>query len=160
MEDGKMCKEKIAIKGMLDYAATATLLDELAKSYKEKTVCIEMGEDVICLKPGDYIDVKVEASVKKGKQKLSISLSWKEELLSEEALLTISSKVPEAKLIKPEEAGAAKVCGKKDENPADKKCDSKDKKQEVKGAQVKEEKSPAQEGAAKGKEKVAPVEKK
>ncbi|MCB2183017.1 MAG: amphi-Trp domain-containing protein [Desulfobulbaceae bacterium] len=132
-----MCKEKIAIKGMLDYSATATLLDELATSYRDKTVCIERGEEVICLKPGDYIDVKVEASMKKGKQKLNIALSWKDDLLSEEAKLKISSKIPDAKLVKPDEVGASKEPEKKDVTSAKEKCDTPHKKDDSESGQAK-----------------------
>ena len=114
-----MCKEKVAIKGMLDFDSTAALLEELAKSYRNKTVCIEMGKDVICLNPGEYIDVEVEASVKKGKQKMTIELAWKEELLSEETKLKISSKMPEAKLVKPNDVAAVKANATKDAAFAD-----------------------------------------
>ncbi|MFZ5760527.1 MAG: amphi-Trp domain-containing protein [Thermodesulfobacteriota bacterium] len=150
-----MTKEKMAIEGTLDFAAAATLLDELAKSYREKTICIEKGEECICLTPGEYVEVEVEAAIKKGKQKVSIELSWKEELLSEEAKLKISSRVPEARLVPPGQPCGTSEGGeeKQEAAPAAKKCDVPEKTPEVKEAAKGDDKGAARDDVkAKGKD--------
>lgn len=154
-----MSKEKIAITGTLDFAATAVLLEELAKSYREKTICIELGAEYICLQPGEYVDVEVEAAVKKGKQKLCIELSWKEELLSDEVKLKISSKAPDAKLVKPEDVCKKEEEEKRKEVPSCKAGEKKPEETEIVPAEAAEDKKVAKE-EAKVKDKTAASAKK
>lgn len=63
-----MSKQGMVVKGMMDYESVVNFLEDFLKSFKEKTVCVQRGDDFVTLKPADNMDVEIEASVKKGKQ--------------------------------------------------------------------------------------------
>lgn len=91
-----MTKTALSIKGAMDFDSVATFLADLVKSFKERTVCIQRGDEFVTLKPGDVMELELEAVVKKGKQKLSLEIAWKEEVHAEvEAPFKVSSKEPE-----------------------------------------------------------------
>jgi len=71
-------KQEVNIKQELSMEETVALFNEIAKSISEGTISIEYGKKQITLKSGCCFDVMIEASQKKGKQKLNIELSWKE----------------------------------------------------------------------------------
>ena len=136
-----MSKSGLAIKGAMDFDSVSTFLTDLVASFKERTICVQRGEEFVTLKPGDLIELELEVLVKKGKQKLSLELAWRDEVLTEvEAPFKVSSKEPEpvapvetpclttapaaeaapvAVLVKPEEKKA------EDKKPEDKKEDAK-----------------------------------
>ncbi len=91
-----MSKKGIELKGTMEYQAVVYFLEDIVASFKERTVCIQKGDDHITLKPTDSIDFEVEAASKKNKQKLTIELSWLEECVQDTAeTFTISCKEPE-----------------------------------------------------------------
>jgi amphi-Trp domain-containing protein len=91
-----MSKEEMSLKGSMDFASTVAFLGDFVKSFAEKTVCIEKGDEFIALKPTDAITFEIEAQRRKGKQKLSIELSWNEEMTPEASTyFTVSSREPE-----------------------------------------------------------------
>ncbi len=101
----------ISVKGSMDFNSTLAFLEDLVASIKEKTVCIQRGEEFITLKPTDTIEMEIEAKQKKGKEKLSIELSWRQELPkveSEEAEqpFSVSSKEPEIPAVPAEDEPA------------------------------------------------------
>lgn len=73
-----MSNSGITLKGTMDPAAFAQLLEDLAKSVKAGTVCLQKGGEYVTLKPAGGLEFEVEAAVKKGKQKLAISVKWEE----------------------------------------------------------------------------------
>ncbi len=74
-------------------------LESIIASLKEGTVVIQKGNSFISLKPKDQVALEIEAEQKKGKEELSIELSWKsEEVIAADdttSSLVISSKEPE-----------------------------------------------------------------
>ncbi len=99
-----MSKNGIAIKGTMDFDSVSAFLADLVKSFKERTVCVQRGEEFVTLTPGDVVELELEAVVKKGKQKLSLELAWKDEVLAEvEAPFKVSSKEPEVPVEAPAE---------------------------------------------------------
>ena len=93
-----MKKNEVKIKKTLEFSAAKAILENLVKSFGEKTVVIESGNDFVTLSPADTIDIELEASCKKNKEKIVIELTWKKELpVAEkpEAELKISSTEPE-----------------------------------------------------------------
>jgi amphi-Trp domain-containing protein len=73
-----MSKSSISLKGTLDPAGFACLLQDLAKSVKEGCVCLQRGSEHVTLKPAGGMEFELEATVKKGKQKLELSVKWEE----------------------------------------------------------------------------------
>ncbi|MBF0482023.1 MAG: amphi-Trp domain-containing protein [Desulfovibrionaceae bacterium] len=91
-----MSKCEMSLKGNVDFAGAIALLGDIVKSFKDKTVCIQKGGEFVTLNPVEPIAFEIEAQRKKGKQKLSIELSWFEETAIEApGEFTVSSKEPE-----------------------------------------------------------------
>jgi amphi-Trp domain-containing protein len=92
----KMKKNEVAIKRKLEADAVATMLLDLAKSFKEGKVVIQKGSSFVTLRPAGVIEVEIEAVEKKGKQKIEIKLDWEEEILLDaaEAKIKISAEDP------------------------------------------------------------------
>jgi amphi-Trp domain-containing protein len=107
-KEGKM-KGEVKIKRSMEAEALADVLDDLVKSFREGTVCVEQGGEFVTLKPGGRIEVEMEAGQKKGKQKLSVELSWRQVDVQEEeaADFKISSQEPEMTAPTPEEGEGA-----------------------------------------------------
>ncbi|GAB7081348.1 amphi-Trp domain-containing protein [Megalodesulfovibrio paquesii] len=91
-----MSKSNLAIKGAMDFESVSTFLADLVTSFKDRTICVQRGEEFVTLKPGELIELELEVQAKKGKQKLSLELSWRDEVLTEmEAPFKVSSTEPE-----------------------------------------------------------------
>jgi len=91
-----MKKNEVAIKCKLEADAVATMLSDLANSFKEGKVVIQKGASFVTLRPAGIIEVEIEAVEKKGKQKIEIQLDWEEEILLDaaEAKIIISAQDP------------------------------------------------------------------
>ncbi len=79
-------KSGIVIKGTMDFQSVLTFLEDVVKSFREKTVCVQRGDEYITLKPAESIEMELEAVEKKGKQRLSLELTWREEVPAETEL--------------------------------------------------------------------------
>ena len=92
-----MKKGEVKIKKNMSAEAVGSILDDLIGSFKEGTVCVESGGEFVVLKPSELIEVEIEASRKKNKEKLVIELNWRETipLAEPEADFKISSTEPE-----------------------------------------------------------------
>lgn len=90
-------KSEVKIKRTMEADALADLLDDLVKSIREGTVCVQRGEEFVTLNPGGRIELELEAGQKKDKQKFSIEMSWRQLDIEEEesADFKISSQEPE-----------------------------------------------------------------
>jgi len=91
-----MKKNEITVKCKLESDAAGSMLSELASRFKEGKVVIQKGTSFVTLRPAGQIEVEIEAVEKKGKQKIEIQLSWKEEILLDapEAEIRISAEEP------------------------------------------------------------------
>ncbi|MFH0996460.1 MAG: amphi-Trp domain-containing protein [Pseudomonadota bacterium] len=91
-----MKKNEVTVKCKLEADAVASMLSDLASNLKEGKVVIQKGTSFVTLRPAGQIEVEIEAVEKKGKQKIEIQLSWKEELLLDdsEAEIKISAEEP------------------------------------------------------------------
>lgn len=104
-------KKEVEIKKRLNAEMVTTLLTDLAESFRAGTVCVENGPDFVTLKPGTDMEVEIEAANKKGKQKFSLEVSWKEaEPIPEPVAcgLKISSQEPEIAAPLPDEDAGEK----------------------------------------------------
>ncbi len=79
-----MKKNEVNVKCKMEAEAVADMLSDMAKSFREGKVVIQKGSSFVTLKPIGQIDMELAAAEKKGKQKIEIQLSWKEEILSEQ----------------------------------------------------------------------------
>ena len=79
-----MKKNEVNVKCKMEAEAVANLLSDMVNSFREGKVVIQKGSSFVTLKPIGQIEVELEAAEKKGKQKIEIQLSWKEEILPEQ----------------------------------------------------------------------------
>lgn len=56
---------------------------ELSKALKEGKIVISNNNDSITLSPEENIELELEAEIKKGKEGISIELSWKREVIQD-----------------------------------------------------------------------------
>ena len=90
-----MAKKEISYKASLPHHQAIKHLENLVASLKKGSVCLQVGEDYVLLKLDEVVpmDIEVEASEKKGKNRLSLELAWREVRLKEdlsEPMLSIS----------------------------------------------------------------------
>lgn len=114
-------KKEVEIKKRLSAEMVASLLTDLAESFRAGIVCVENDADFVTLKPGTDVEVEIEAANKKDKQKFSLKLSWKEAepvSAASECGLKISSREPEISAPLAEEDG----CEGDATHPADEGC--------------------------------------
>lgn len=92
-----MSKNAIAIKGCMEQADLAELLEGIVASFKAGTVCVRKGSEFVTLKPLGRLDFEIEAEAKKGKQSLTLEIKWAEEVITKPACegFSISSTEPE-----------------------------------------------------------------
>ncbi len=79
-----MKKNEVNIKCKMEADAIANLLSDMVNSFREGKVVFQKGGSFVTLKPVGQIEMELEAAEKKGKQKIEIQLSWKEEILLEQ----------------------------------------------------------------------------
>lgn len=91
-----MKKNEVSIKSKLETDAVVSMFTDLSSSFKDGKVVIQKGASFITLRPAGQIEMEIEASEKKGKQKIEIQLSWKEDILLDapEAEIKISTQEP------------------------------------------------------------------
>jgi amphi-Trp domain-containing protein len=102
-------KDEIKIKQTMALDTVIDILKDLVKSFDEGNICFEKGKKFVTLKPGQMIEVEIEAGLKKEKQKLNIELKWRQLEAGEEDLpaIRISSREPEIFAPAPEAAEVA-----------------------------------------------------
>ena len=69
-------KNKVVVEGALQRAEAVAHLERLVAALKAGSVHIQQGADSACLTPPAIVDLKIEASQKADKEKLSLKLSW------------------------------------------------------------------------------------
>ncbi len=89
-------KREVSIKAIMEIKQFTSYLQDLMASLKEGKVCVQQGNEFVFLTPGELIEVEVEATQKKDKEKFSLELSWKTDGRgsSEISDLRISSEEP------------------------------------------------------------------
>ncbi len=78
----------------MELEKVAFYLEDLLASLKSGTLCIQQGENLVTLHPGQFVDFEVEAASKKGKEKLSLELSWRNDKDDEKKDFKIMSEEP------------------------------------------------------------------
>ena len=88
---------EVSVKAHMELGKVVEYLEALIASLKEGTVYVEQGNNVIALVPADSMDVEIEATEKKGKQKFSMELAWRKNAVKPEDMgLKISAIKPES----------------------------------------------------------------
>lgn len=111
-------KDKIEMKALMESAAVADYLKQLAKGFESGAIVVEKDGESLTLTPAETAEVEVEARIKKDKARFSLEVSWRTEAAYDEpASLKISAETPKEDAApagadaKPE---AAKPCCHKD----------------------------------------------
>lgn len=78
-----MGKQELTVKGTMDLHRAVSYLEDLVASIKAGAVFVQQGDKVIALKPKKVVDVEVEVSQKKGKEKFVLELTWRTEEVAE-----------------------------------------------------------------------------
>ena len=100
-----MSKKKISTRLSLDSSQLAAQLRALASSFEDGKVVIAHESNFVSLVPTNAMQLELEAETKKGKNKLSLELSWQQHVAVEgPSSLLISSEEPELPPEEPEEA--------------------------------------------------------
>lgn len=115
-------KNELRVEQKVSWDLALVLLEDLVKSFKEGKACIQDGKNFITLKPAGEVEIELQASEKKGRQKLEISISWRE--VSPEGKpvreVKISSQEPEIELPEADDEEDKKESGDDEENDAEK----------------------------------------
>lgn len=92
-----MSKKEVKLKGVMGRDQVVAYLEDLLAGLKSGKICVQQGEEFVTLCPEQLINVEVQASVKKGKEKFEMELVWrKEEAPVEMSGTRISASEPEA----------------------------------------------------------------
>ena len=70
-------KRGISLKVNMSIDQVLEYLDNLKDSLKTGTVYVEHGTEIVALQPEGSVQVKVEASQKKEKEKFKLEISWR-----------------------------------------------------------------------------------
>lgn len=94
-----MKKNEVKLKRTANAENVAQILNDLAGSLRDGTICVENGVDFVTLNAGNdaLFDLELQAAQKKNKQKFELELSWRTALpkIDETEDFRISSKEPE-----------------------------------------------------------------
>jgi amphi-Trp domain-containing protein len=74
-----MSKKEVKLKGVMDRHQVAAYLENLLIGLKAGEIKVEQGGQLVTLHPEQIINVEIEASVKKDKEKLEMELVWRKE---------------------------------------------------------------------------------
>ncbi|MBF0275370.1 MAG: amphi-Trp domain-containing protein [Nitrospinae bacterium] len=74
-----MEKKTVSLRGNIELEKVITYLEGIVKSMKDGQICLIQGTEYVTLNPPPYVDLGMEAEVKKGKSKLTIEIGWKRE---------------------------------------------------------------------------------
>ena len=69
-------KNKVVVEGSLQLEEVVSYLENLVSTLKAGTIHIQQGLNSVTLRPTSIVDVKIEASQKEGKEKLSVKVAW------------------------------------------------------------------------------------
>jgi len=92
-----MKKKHVSIEKTLESNEAFSFLEDMVNSLKVGKIVVEKEGKFVTLTPPENIDVKIEASQKKNKERIKFKLSWKVEEVEEpveEETITISSNEP------------------------------------------------------------------
>ena len=106
-------KKQVTVKGTMNPQTVATILEDLLESFKKGQVVVQNGAEFVTLKPSDSIGIELEAAMKKGKEKLTLELSWQQKIEVDvpQSDFSIGSEEPEIPepVVEPEEKPAEKA---------------------------------------------------
>jgi len=111
-----MDKDKIEMKTVMESAAVAEYLTQLAKGFKSGSITVEKDGESLTLVPAETAEVEVEARMKKDKARFSLEVTWRTACAQDEpASLKISAEAPVAEAPKAEDKGCCAKAAKPEE---------------------------------------------
>jgi amphi-Trp domain-containing protein len=72
-----MGKDKVKVEGVMDLKELIAYLEDIVSGFKSGSVCMNVGEDCLTLKPRGVMDVGLKVSQKKDKEKLVLEVEWR-----------------------------------------------------------------------------------
>ncbi|MCG8333163.1 MAG: amphi-Trp domain-containing protein [Proteobacteria bacterium] len=74
-----MKKSEVKLRRTVNADNVAQILNDLAASIREGTVCVENGNEFVTLSTGEDVqfELELQAGQKKSKQKFELELSWR-----------------------------------------------------------------------------------
>lgn len=100
-----MKDRKISVKQGMAYPDALNYLEALVNSFRKGRIVVQKGEDFLNMTPPEMVDIKISAKQKRGREEISLELSWNAAAKQADPI-TISSTVPDS------------VAGKLDVDPA------------------------------------------
>ncbi|OGG99131.1 MAG: hypothetical protein A2600_04980 [Candidatus Lambdaproteobacteria bacterium RIFOXYD1_FULL_56_27] len=91
-----MQKKSFETKTRLKKEAAVLYLEELIKSLKAGKLVVQEGEEFVSLTPAQDLELELEASAGKSKERIFVSLHWSTEPALVEAPWTIGTKEPQS----------------------------------------------------------------
>lgn len=92
-----MSGKEISFKSLMATEQVAGYLEDLSRGLRAGTVYLRQSGETLELSPAESVEVELEAVEKKGKQKLSLEISWRQVVQAEAQTggLTISATKPD-----------------------------------------------------------------
>ncbi len=91
-----MSKKEISFKATVEHQKAAAYLKDLLNGFKNGEFYIQDGNSYVALNPTGTVQLEVETSQKKDREKLSIEISWSKEQQQEPSNgLIISTEKPQ-----------------------------------------------------------------
>ncbi len=70
-------KSKVKLDGTLEVGQVVSYLENIASGLKAGLINVQLGGESVSLTPPSVVDLEMEVSQKKDKEKLTIELCWK-----------------------------------------------------------------------------------
>jgi amphi-Trp domain-containing protein len=125
-KEHRMPKKEISYKASLSLTQAVNHLENLVDSFRKKSICLQMGAEYVFFNMDEALplEVEVSASEKKGKNNISVQITWRE--LKPENLdtasMVISSQAPGGAGAPPAAAGLKQTSTKASNKSASKKA--------------------------------------
>ncbi|MDD4732903.1 MAG: amphi-Trp domain-containing protein [Desulfovibrio sp.] len=90
-----MKDRKISVKQGMAYPDALNYLEALVNSFRKGRIVVQKGEDFLNMTPSEMVDIKISAKQKRGREEISLELSWNAAAKQADPI-TISSTVPDS----------------------------------------------------------------
>ena len=74
-----MAKNKIEIEGTMELTQAVAYIEDTLKGLKAGAVHVQLGADSVLLHPKSIVEMEMEVTQKKDKEKILLEISWKTE---------------------------------------------------------------------------------
>lgn len=86
-------KKSVKVKSGMSVEAVTAVLEDLVKCFRDGLVCVESGDRFVTLTPQADVEIELEASTKKNRQRLSLEMNWKRIVPVDDELTQVDFKI-------------------------------------------------------------------